>query len=224
MNPFEYIKSLDHHAYFFNSFKDSVVHLKDHLKNKFKINHSGNPDFYYEKFGVFSIDDSRKIKESHSTKSFGEGSKRIFIIECDGITREAQNSLLKIFEEPNEGTHFFLVMPSLHLLLPTLRSRLFILESQGENEKEEISQAENFLKLSKKEKVAFVDEMAEKISDEKMTKNDAQKFLTSLEAVLYENGAEKNASSLKAILKARDYMNDRSASVKQLLEYVALSL
>ena len=36
-------------------------------------------------------------------------------------------------------------------------------------------------------------------------------------------GLEK-ARELKAILKARDYMNDRSPSIKQLLEFVALSL
>ena len=55
------------------------------------------------------------------------------------------------------------------------------------------------------------------------TKADAQEFLSSLESFLHEDGLEKNAAALKAILKARDYLNDRSASVKQLLEYVALS-
>lgn len=223
MNPFEYLKNLEHHAYFIQSFKDSFSHLKDYLKKKFKIDHSQNPDFYYEKFEVFGIDDSRKIKSLHSAKSFGKGNKRIFVIEADGITHEAQNSLLKIFEEPNEDTHFFVIMPSLHILLPTLRSRLFVLSSY-KNDIQDYSQVKNFLKLSKKDKITFVDNLAEEISEEKATKYDAQKFLAELEIVLHEQGVEKNAKALKAVLLSRDYMNDRASSIKQLLEYVALSL
>ncbi len=223
MNPFQHFHLLNHHAYFLHSFKDAIFHLKDHLKDKFKINHTGNPDFYYQKFEVLGIDDSRRIKENHLSKGFVEGGKRIFVIECDGMTHEAQNSLLKIFEEPNEHTHFFLLMPSVEVLLPTLRSRLLVIEFERENEKESLIEVEKFLKLSKKDKIAFVDELAEKISEEKATKHEAQIFLSSLEAAVYKNGLEKNAKALKAILKARDYLNDRSASVKQLLEYVALS-
>ena len=222
MNPFEYIKALDHHAYFIHAFKDSVHHLKEYLKEKFNIHHAQNPDFYHEKFEVLGIDESRKIKESHLSKSFTEGSKRIFVIEADGMTQEAQNSFLKIFEEPNKDSHFFLVMPSIETLLPTLRSRLHVVNKKDTNPS--FKEIEKFLKLSKKEKVDFVDELAKRISDEEATKSDAQEFLAGLEIALYANGVEKNKKALQAILKARDYINDRSSSVKQLLEYVALSL
>ncbi len=224
MNPFQYLDSLTHQAYFLHSIENAFQKLADFLNKEHHIIHKGNPDFYYEKFEVLSIDDSRNIKELHSSKSFTEGGKRIFVIEANGITHEAQNSLLKIFEEPHEHAHFFLIMPSPEVLLPTLRSRLFILQSDREENVIGIKEAEQFLKLSKKEKIEFVDEIAERISDEKATKNDAQKFLGALEMVLYKNGVEKNAKALKAVLTAKDYMNDRSASVKQLLEFVALEL
>ncbi|MEK7213923.1 MAG: hypothetical protein AAB637_02305 [Patescibacteria group bacterium] len=225
MNPLEYIKALDHHAYFIHAFKDSVQKLKDFLKKEFHIEHSKNPDFYHEKFETLGIDESRRIKENHLSKSFTEGSKRIFIIEASGITHEAQNSLLKIFEEPNEDSHFFLIMPSSEILLPTLRSRLFIIKSNEENQGiQAIKDAENFLRLSKKDRIDFVDEMAKKISDEKANKSDAQEFLTALEIVSYKKNGLKNKEALEAILKARDYMSDRSPSIKQLLEFVALSL
>lgn len=221
MNPFEYlVKNLNHHAYFIHSFKDGAHKLKEFLKKEFHIDHSQNPDFYHEKFEVLGIDESRKIKEIHLSKSFVEGNKKIFIIEASGMTHEAQNSLLKVFEEPHEYSHFFLIMPSIDVLLPTLRSRLLILDKQ-ENE-DASTEAVKFLKLSKKDKVAFVDELAKKISDEEATKSDALQFLAELESVLHKNGVEKNSNALKAIMKARDYMNDRSPSTKQLLEYVAL--
>ena len=91
-----------------------------------------------------------------------------------------------------------------------------------ENE-ESSPEAIKFLKLSKKDKITFVDELAKSISDEEATKSDALEFLAQLESALHKNGVEKNSNALKAILKARDYMNDRSPSIKQLLEYVALN-
>ena len=227
MHPLDYIKALDHHAYFIHAFKDSVHHLKDFLKEKFNINHLQNPDFYHEKFETLGIDDSRKIKESHLSKSFTQDGKRIFVIEASNMTHEAQNSLLKIFEEPHEDSHFFLVMPSAQILLPTLRSRLLILnygESDEQQDTEVKKEIESFLKLSKKDKIAFVDDLAKDISDEKKNKSDAQEFLAGLELVIYKKYGLEKADALKAILKARDYLNDRSPSIKQLLEYVVLSL
>jgi DNA polymerase III delta prime subunit len=224
MNPLDYIKSLDHHAYFIHSFKDSAHKLKEFLFEKFNIKYETNPDFFYEKFESLGIDDSRRIKEIHLSKSFATDGKRIFIIETSAITHEAQNSLLKMFEEPNEDSHFFLIMPSVHTLLPTLRSRLLMIESKEEIPQgiEIISKVEEFLKLSKKDKVAFVDDIAKDISDEKLNKSDAIEFLAALEVIIYKKYGTKKPEVLKAILKARDYMNDRSASVKQLLEFVAL--
>lgn len=226
MNPLNYINALEHHAYFIHSFKDAVHHLKEYLKDKFGIDHSKNPDFFYERYETLGIDDSRKIKENHISKSFKQGNKRIFIIETLNITHEAQNSLLKVFEEPNEDSHFFLIMPSVHILLPTLRSRLNIIKTEEKPEEGMIAleQAIKFLKLSKKEKVDYMDELAKDISDENKNKNDAQEFLAALEYQIYKTKGVKEKRSINAILKAREYINDRSPSIKQLLEFVALSI
>jgi DNA polymerase III delta prime subunit len=218
MHNLQDLTALAHHAYLLVEAK--VEHLIELLEKKHQIKKQGNPDFFHEKFESLGIDDSRRIKEIHASKAFMAGTKRIFIIETSTITHEAQNSLLKIFEEPHEATHFFMIVPSVSILLPTLRSRLYIIESEKEGS--DLEEAKKFLKLSPKDKVAYVDELAKDISDEKLEKSDAMKFLATLEVVLAEN-PEKNMKALQAILKARDYMNDRSPSVKQLLEFVALS-
>ncbi len=215
------LASLAHHAYALVGVK--IEHILATLENKHGVKSRGNPDFFHEKYETLGIDESRRIKEIHASKSFVTGSKRIFVIETKSITHEAQNSLLKIFEEPHEFTHFFILMPSVSTLLPTLRSRLLIIESPRE-EVEGGSDIEKFLKLSPKDKIAFVDDLAKKISDEELEKSSALDFLTQLEIALYKKGVEKNTRALKAILKARNYMTDRSPSVKQLLEFVALSL
>lgn len=226
MHPFDIIKNLDHHAYFIHSFKDAVHKLKEYLKNKFNINHVNNPDFIHEKYNILGIDESRKIKVIQSARSFNIENRRIYIIEADSITLEAQNSLLKMFEEPNFGNHFFLIMPSVEILLPTLKSRLNILNvAMQENDEYWIKEVKNFIKMNKKDRVDYVDGISKDISDEKMSKIDAIEFLKALESELYEEGINSDSKvSLKAILKARDYINDRSSSIKQLLEYVALSI
>ena len=217
MNPFEYIKTLEHHAYFLHYFKDISIKLKQYLKDRFNISHSQNPDFYHEIYETLTIDDSRKIKQTHSSKSFAENNKRIFIIECRNITHEAQNSLLKIFEEPNEHTHFFLIMPGQHLLIPTLLSRLYIIKSENHNEldRELQEQADIFLKLSPKKRLEYV---------EGMSKENALHLLSCLEKSFHVKGVEKNKDILEKIIKIRDYMNDRSPSMKQLLEFIAISV
>src|SRR5574343_1113431 len=228
MNPFDYIKTLSHHAYFVHSIKDGAQKLKEHLKNIFGIESNQNPDFHHHKYEILGIDESRKIKENHLSKSFVNGSKKIFVIEVDSITHEAQNALLKIFEEPHIDVHFFLIMPNSEILLPTLRSRLMIIRPTSDDDfttdifsKKEV---EEFLNMSTKERVDFVDDIAKGISDEKISKIHAIEFLEKLESNLYKKGLSKNSNALKAIIKAREYIGDRSSSVKQLLEYVALNI
>jgi len=222
MDLFQNLEKLEHHAYCLVRVRGEE--LCKHIEEVFNIPVKANPDFFHEKYEVLGIDESRKIKENHSTRAFKKGNKRIFIIECSGITHEAQNSLLKIFEEPNEDTHFFLLIPNIGNMLPTLRSRLFVLEGGGGTYDDEgMKEVKEFIKLSIKEKIAFVDELAKEISDEKKNKSDAINFLSSLEIILQKEGIEKYRKSAKAVLKAREYMNDRSPSVKQLLEYVSLS-
>ena len=53
-----------------------------------------------------------------------EGGRRAVLIEnAERMTPQAQNSLLKTLEEPNEETVFFLIADEMSLLLPTIVSR-----------------------------------------------------------------------------------------------------
>lgn len=65
----------------------------------------------------------------------------IFIIrDAHTLTTEAQNSLLKILEEPPQGVYFFLLCETASSLLPTVRSRAPVLRMEvfGEDELEDI--------------------------------------------------------------------------------------
>jgi DNA polymerase III subunit delta' len=69
------------------------------------------------------------MAEEHFLKPVS-GDRKIFIIKAFSITHEAQNSLLKTLEDPVPGTGFILLIPCADRLLPTLRSRFFVIKRQ----------------------------------------------------------------------------------------------
>ncbi len=219
-----------HHAYYFVGHKadELISKLKHFLENVVGVKTTGNPDFYHGKFKTLAIDDARAITESSSRKSFDESSTRkIYIIEADFITEEAQNSLLKVFEEPTSGTHFFIISPQ-DVLLPTLRSRMLVIQSdppeRSEGNKTYKAPATKVLDLSLAERLTLVKVITEGISDEEKTKQDAIILLNQIEAELYENGVEKSSKSLEVCEATRASLYDRGAPVKIILENLMLSI
>jgi DNA polymerase III delta prime subunit len=227
------LASTIHHAYGIVGDTDTVVfELKEIFTKNLGVAAVGNPDFFHEKFETLTIEDARRIQDIHASKAFSSDTPRIFLIELYGATREAQNALLKILEEPRPGNHFFLVMPSFDILLPTLRSRLNLVRPQLPAQGVQKTDSNDFIKKSLKEKIAFVDALSAGISDGTTMKHEAIDFLNQLESSMYEKYSRSkiaqdlavNASAFETIARARDYMNDRAPSVKMLLEYVALSV
>lgn len=209
-----------HHAYYFveHKLEDGVKKLKEFLEETFGIKTTGNPDFSHRKYENFTIDDARSLTLGEGMKDFS-GGKKIFIIETDFITEEAQNALLKVFEEPTEGTHFFIISPQ-EVLLPTLRSRMQVYigeEAKGKTK-------EKILGLNLKERLDLVKEITEGIKDEEKTKQDAISFLNGVERELYEDGVEKNFEKLKVCESTREALYDRGAPVKIILENLMLSI
>ncbi|NPV53586.1 MAG: DNA polymerase III subunit delta' [Firmicutes bacterium] len=73
------------------------------------------------------IDQIREIKREMSYRPY-EGRYRVWIIEdCDKMTEQAANSILKVLEEPQERTVFILLASNVLSILPTIVSRCQIL-------------------------------------------------------------------------------------------------
>ena len=169
-----------HHAYAFEGGKEDIaLGLFKFLEKDFGVKIKNNPDFSYQEFETFTIDDGRALQERHGRKSIS--GKKIFIISTRFVTVEAQNSLLKIFEEPTKDTHFFLIMPNTQVLIPTLRSRLVVV---GRDDLGSGSQQDDLQSLIKKFLAANVAErlaLVKNIVEEK-DKCKAIDFVTALEA------------------------------------------
>ena len=71
---------------------------------------------------AIGIDVVRALYISTRTKS--SVSSVVIIDDVEKMTREAQNSFLKLLEEPNNSTHFVLTSHHPEFLLPTVRSRV----------------------------------------------------------------------------------------------------
>lgn len=92
-----------------------------------KVKNSSHPDLHIiikdEKSSVIKVDAVRDIK-AKATVLPNDGDKSVFIInEAQLMNVQAQNALLKIFEEPSKHVSFILTCPSKSSLLETITSR-----------------------------------------------------------------------------------------------------
>ncbi len=72
---------------------------------------------------TIGIDAVRQIRETAYIKPNDLSVKIYQIREADKMTEQAQNALLKLFEEPPHGVYFILMASESTALLPTVRSR-----------------------------------------------------------------------------------------------------
>ena len=197
---------LRHHAYYI---EDSLS-LFDAYKQELK-------PFWAQKFERFGIEDARELTTLANLKNVADST---FLLGISAITIEAQQALLKLFEEPQRGTAFILLVPH-GVLLPTLRSRMLSYPRlQAPSSKSQTSS--KFLKLNKKERSEFV---AKLLKDEEGAKEKARELINALERELSKKIKNPDArEALQDIGRVRDYLRDRSPSLKMLLEHLAVSL
>lgn len=214
-----------HHAYLISGdFSVLKVQLVTYLKNEYNIEIQGNPDFFSEHYERFGIDDGRSIRVMQSRKTLVD--KQIFIIGFDAITREAQNALLKMFEEPNPDTYFFVITPIAGSLLPTLQSRFekLILTDEKILDKGLMESVHKFITADTGERLADIETLLKEES-----KSQSVQFVHAIEAYVVQKGRNVlgdaiYTDALKSLAEITKYIHDQSASHKLLLEHLALTL
>lgn len=139
---------------------------------------------------------------------------RTFILICDSLLHEAQNALLKLFEEPNAHTVFYLIIPREDILLPTLRSRLNILAREGEGGEGTVFK--EFLKCSYAERLAII--------PEKLTAEDSVWLTEFLKGLEIHAEKSRDPKRIREVLTLTQYIHTPGASKKMLLEHIALTL
>jgi len=200
-----------HHAYLILGDKSDTEEFIGSLFSGLNITSVANPDVIYWKEDKFGIDESRDLKARAESKAFGE--KKIFIIASTSITPEAQNALLKLFEEPAPNTHFF-ILAKRNQLLPTLLSRLVTIDLQSKNKISK--EAKEFLGSDIPQRLRFI---KSKIEDEDFILSD---FLEEL----IESIRKKDhvAKEIKDIFNLSRFASDPAKNTRMILEHLALTL
>jgi len=206
------------HAYLIRgSAETSQAVLK--LLEKSGVRTKGNADVFVCDYASFSMDDARMLRERAALRGTTD-TGRIFVISAPAIATDAQNALLKTFEEPPAGARFFLVVPSPETLLPTLRSRMQILHiaQQASDSAIDVSQ---FLKSAPEKRIELLKPLLEKGEGDKRDLSATIAFLSELERKLSAKPKEYE-TGLRAVYRAHKYITDRGALAKSLLEQAAL--
>jgi DNA polymerase-3 subunit delta' len=84
------------------------------------------------------LEDSFKLEHAKAVVNeayISESIVKYIVLAGNSFTTEAQNSLLKVLEEPPKNVEFIIISPTKSNLLPTIRSRLPITKSENHHHK-----------------------------------------------------------------------------------------
>ena len=198
-----------HHAlvYIADSLPESAV------PEKYKIQSVDVAHVVRDRLG---IDDVRKLIATAAQAGVTKDG-RVFVIVTQNIPVEAQNALLKLFEEPPRDAQFLVVIPDENMLIPTLRSRVQVTDAKSSVDaySEDFT---TFLGMSQKERMDHIASLAKAKSVSIMTTivNDTARYAAAQ--------LPKETDLAKTAVFVQSYFGTPGASKKMLLEELALSL
>lgn len=171
-------------------------------------------DLVHEVYDKLPIDAVRELIRVAHLRPVGAAGTRVIVVETISITTEAQNALLKLLEEPPAHTVVHMLVRDQSQLLATLRSRFAKVDDQATVS---LDEATVFLRASHYERLTL-------IADKTKAKDALwhRDLLTGLESVLVQQPDATAART--AVMFTRSRISGPGASVKMLLEHLALSL
>ena len=139
-------------------------------------------------------------KEVAAEAYIAESEPKLLVLGAKNFRVEAQNSLLKIIEEPPKNIFFIIACESKNMLLPTVRSRL-VTENRLEKKQREKTGLD-YKRLELKEICAFIDEKSAFERSEKLGKNDLKELIAAIVLEATAQGVKFSAEELEYFFKA----------------------
>jgi hypothetical protein len=231
---------MSHHAYFvIEETEQGIMNARAFVASELGMEVTANADVMTMRYGLLAVDDARALR-ALADLSPTTGSQKVLIISASRLFHEAQNALLKLFEEPPEGTTLILVIPAEGMLLPTLRSRLLELPRQSGDGKGSHGlppEARDFLAATKAEREKSIEKILTRTKSDK----DDEKQAGRLSAIQLVGGlmqaahmqweTEKSEAKKKELQLFLDDLNafvpilhERSAPLKLIFEHILITL
>lgn len=142
---------------------------------------------------------------------------RDFLVQFRSITIEAQNALLKLFEDPPESAVFHVVVKREDLLIPTVRSRLMLMQTSEESP----APNETFAAFKDASLADRLNEVAVRMKNKDTAW--VEEIMMGAEKLAHQKTAT-DQELLQTVVFLRQYVGVRGASNKMLLEELALKL
>jgi DNA polymerase III delta prime subunit len=229
-------KTMSHSYFITGETEEGIQSAERFIETERGMVVAGNSDVLTLRHSLLSVDDARKLR-SLAELSPNNGDQKVLIISASRLFHEAQNALLKLFEEPPAGTLLILVIPSEGILLPTLRSRLLPLPMSNEKKTSQhvSTEAQEFLKLGKAEREKFVTKILDRAKSDKDEEKQAARLaathlIEGLTHVAHEKWQTEKSpakqNELQLLLEDLNaflpILHERSAPLKLIFEHLLL--
>jgi DNA polymerase III, delta subunit len=221
---------MNHHAYLIAGDSErGMVRALAFIEEELGLG-KNHPDRTVLSYDLFSVDDARTLS-SVALRHPVAGDVKAIIISAQRFFHEAQNALLKLFEEPPTGTYLFLVLPSEGLVIPTLRSRLLPLSGNSKNHP--VPFVTEFLEGSAAVREKIVSKLLERAKSDKdeekqRVRADALLLLEGLTRAAYVQYRKEPTPAFEAFLsdltRFIPILHERSAPLKPIFEHLLLTL
>ncbi len=220
----------EHHAYFFAGSRGVGEERARRFATRVLGSIEGNPDAIFLSYDLLSVEEARTLKEVVLRTSV-RGESKVVVVSLSRFFHEAQNALLKVFEEPPEGTYLVLVVPSAGILLPTLRSRLLPLPEQGTVEQNTESVGTLFIKGGKKEREKIIEALLKRAKSDKeeeksLARAEALELIEEMTRTAYAKNTKTPSKELSALLSDlasfTPMLHDRATPLKPILEHLLI--
>jgi DNA polymerase-3 subunit delta' len=162
------------------------------------------------------IENIRNLQKIFIIKPFGGQNRLVIFYNMEKATKEAQNALLKVLEEPPKNTQIVLTVPNREMLLPTIVSRCQIITQQNPK----VNNNEMIKETGKLLKQIFAASPSGRIAlSQKLTKS-KEDVLTFLEALIItlENYLHHLPDELKISLKEIAVCLSKTIAAKKYVE------
>lgn len=189
-------------------------------------NYTNHPDFLLveeqEKASI-GIAKTKDLINFTKVKPYQSENKLIVISPSDKLTHQAQNSLLKVLEEPPQKTQIILATNNSSNLLDTILSRCVLIKLETNEEDTSEKNISNFIKLDLIDKFLFIDKLSKiKSPIEKRAKTES--FLKRL-MDHYRNESKNEITTKKTTLINDTYIKIKSnANFKLVMDNLIVNL
>jgi DNA polymerase III delta prime subunit len=217
LNPFSVILKKENlsHAYLcLGNFYENKDDFENSLNNLgVKINTPGNFIFIGN---TFTRDDADQLNSWYTKGATADSPYTIAVISAGTLKTDAQQLLLKVFEEARHPYIFFLFAPYGTEILPTIKSRCSLVELANTNDNKEI---QKFIKMSAGERIKHIAEQI-KNKESSEVRTFTEELVRNLINHFHADGFGKNKDILNKLLQTQNSLTTGHIAPKFILDYV----